>query len=95
MSNGATEALERREPTAVVSGSGSESSVVSNSSADEVVTHDEGEVTLIAAADVRLAMPPRDFGENFVGAVVVDQLGNVLGIMHSPHDLEVLESTPR
>lgn len=34
--------------------------------------------------------PPRDFGEGFVGASVVDPFGNVLGIMHNPHYLEVL-----
>jgi len=34
--------------------------------------------------------PPRDFGENFVGAAVIDPFGNVLGIMHNPHYLEVL-----
>jgi catechol 2,3-dioxygenase-like lactoylglutathione lyase family enzyme len=39
--------------------------------------------------------PPRDFGENFVGATVVDPFGNILGIMHNPHYLEVLERTPR
>jgi len=35
--------------------------------------------------------PPRDFGENFVGAAVIDPFGNVLGIMRNPHYLEVLE----
>jgi len=35
--------------------------------------------------------PPRDFGENFVGAAVIDPFGNVLGIMHNPHYVEVLE----
>ena len=35
--------------------------------------------------------PPRDFGENFVGAAVIDPFGNVLGIMTNPHYLEVLE----
>ena len=34
--------------------------------------------------------PPRDFGENFVGAAVIDPFGNVLGIMHNPHYIEVL-----
>ena len=36
--------------------------------------------------------PPRDFGENFVGAAVIDPFGNVLGIMHNPHYIEVLET---
>jgi len=35
--------------------------------------------------------PPRDFGENFVGAAVIDPFGNVLGIMYNPHYIEVLE----
>jgi predicted enzyme related to lactoylglutathione lyase len=35
--------------------------------------------------------PPRDFGEDFVGAAVIDPFGNVLGIMRNPHYLEVLE----
>jgi len=35
--------------------------------------------------------PPRDFGENFVGAAVIDPFGNVLGIMTNPHYLEVLD----
>lgn len=35
--------------------------------------------------------PPRDFGENFVGAAVVDPFGNILGIMSNPHYLEVVE----
>lgn len=39
----------------------------------------------------RLHHPPRDFGEGFVGASVIDPFGNVLGIMHNPHYLEVLE----
>lgn len=37
--------------------------------------------------------PPRDFGEGFIGASVVDPFGNILGIMHNPHYLEVLGST--
>ena len=35
--------------------------------------------------------PPRNFGENFVGAAVVDPFGNILGIMGNPHYVEVLE----
>ncbi len=35
---------------------------------------------------------PRDFGEGFIGASVVDPFGNILGIMHNPHYLEVLGS---
>jgi predicted enzyme related to lactoylglutathione lyase len=36
---------------------------------------------------------PRDFGEGFIGASVVDPFGNSLGIMYNPHYLEVLGST--
>ena len=36
--------------------------------------------------------PPRDFGEGFIGASVVDPFGNILGIMYNPHYLEVLGS---
>jgi predicted enzyme related to lactoylglutathione lyase len=34
--------------------------------------------------------PPREFGEGFVGATVIDPFGNVLGIMYNRHYLEVL-----
>jgi predicted enzyme related to lactoylglutathione lyase len=36
--------------------------------------------------------PPRDFGQGFVGASVIDPFGNILGIMNNPHYLEVLNS---
>lgn len=39
--------------------------------------------------------PPRDFGEGFVGAAVLDPFGNVLGLMHNPHYLDVLATTGR
>lgn len=34
---------------------------------------------------------PREFGDGFVAAAVVDPFGNALGIMRNPHYLEVLE----
>lgn len=37
--------------------------------------------------------PPRDFGEGFIGASVIDPFGNILGIMHNPHYLEVPATT--
>lgn len=37
--------------------------------------------------------PPRDFGEGFIGASVVDPFGNILGVMYNPHYLEILRST--
>ncbi|HYO30690.1 MAG TPA: VOC family protein [Thermomicrobiales bacterium] len=39
--------------------------------------------------------PPRDFGEGFIGASVIDPFGNILGIMDNPHYLEVLGATGR
>lgn len=53
-----------------------------------------------AAIDRLLAMgatphqPPRDFGEGFIGASVVDPFGNILGLMYNPHYLEVLGRIP-
>ena len=38
--------------------------------------------------------PPRHFSEGFVGASVVDPFGNILGIMHNPHYLDVLRRIP-
>ena len=35
--------------------------------------------------------PPTDRSEGFVTASVVDPFGNILGIMHNPHYLEVLK----
>lgn len=34
--------------------------------------------------------PPRQFGEGFIGASVIDPFGNILGIMFSIHYLDVL-----
>jgi hypothetical protein len=31
---------------------------------------------------------PRDFGEGFIGASVIDPFGNILGLMFNPHYLE-------
>jgi predicted enzyme related to lactoylglutathione lyase len=36
--------------------------------------------------------PPRDFGEQFIGATVIDPFGNILGIMDNPHYREVRAS---
>ncbi|MDA3648096.1 VOC family protein [Saccharopolyspora indica] len=37
---------------------------------------------------------PRDRGEGFITATVVDPWGNVLGVMHNPHYLAVLGENP-
>ncbi|MBC7594840.1 MAG: VOC family protein [Kineosporiaceae bacterium] len=39
--------------------------------------------------------PPTDRSEGFVTASVVDPFGNILGIMHNPHYLEVLKNFSR
>ncbi|SMH48978.1 hypothetical protein SAMN06295885_3167 [Rathayibacter oskolensis] len=52
---------------------------------------------LAAVYDTVIAMgaveyqPPTDREDGFVTAAVVDPFGNVLGLMHNPHYLEVLE----
>jgi predicted enzyme related to lactoylglutathione lyase len=38
--------------------------------------------------------PLRDFG-GFIVASIIDPFGNILGLMHSPHYLEVLQATSR
>jgi predicted enzyme related to lactoylglutathione lyase len=38
---------------------------------------------------------PRDRGEGYITASVVDPFGNILGIMYNPHYLEVLGSTKK
>ena len=37
---------------------------------------------------------PREFGEGYVGATVVDPFGNLLGVMQNVHYLEVLGRIP-
>lgn len=44
----------------------------------------------LVAMGARPFHPPRDFGEGFIGATVIDPFGNVFGIMHNPHYLAVL-----
>jgi predicted enzyme related to lactoylglutathione lyase len=39
-----------------------------------------------------LFQPARGFGDGFTGASVVDPFGNILGLMHNAHYLEVLEA---
>ncbi|MGC4190738.1 MAG: VOC family protein [Thermomicrobiales bacterium] len=53
---------------------------------------DDVPVTLarLEAMGATIHHPPRDFGEGFIGAAVVDPFGNILGIMHNPHYLDVL-----
>lgn len=58
---------------------------------------DDVPVTLnrLVSLGATLHHPPRDFGEGFVGAAVIDPFGNVLGIMDNPHYLDVLATTGR
>src|SRR5262245_40533416 len=39
--------------------------------------------------------PPRDRGEGFVTASVIDPFGNVLGVMYNPHYLQVRDGQGR
>lgn len=50
----------------------------------------EGTLEQLVAMGARELHPPRDFGAGFVGASVVDPFGNIFGIMHNPHYLEIL-----
>lgn len=50
----------------------------------------QGTLDRLVSLGARPHHPPRDFGEGFVGATVIDPFGNVLGIMYNPHYLEVL-----
>lgn len=52
----------------------------------------EGLLERLQQMGAKLHHPPRDFGEGFVGASVIDPFGNILGIMRNPHYLEVLEA---
>ena len=46
----------------------------------------------LVALGATVYQPPRDFGEGFIGASVIDPFGNILGIMYNPHYLDVLQS---
>jgi predicted enzyme related to lactoylglutathione lyase len=47
-------------------------------------------VDRLVAMGAKVLEAPRDFGEGFIGASVVDPFGNILSVMHNPHYLEVL-----
>lgn len=55
---------------------------------------DDAEATVARLVEMGATVhqPPRDFGTGFIGASVIDPFGNVLGVMHNPHYLEVLGS---
>ena len=55
---------------------------------------DDIEATLqrLLALGAQQLQAPRDFGEGFIGATVLDPFGNVLGLMYNPHYLAVLHS---
>ena len=50
-------------------------------------------VDRLVSMGARVIEAPRDFGEGFIGALVVDPFGNILAVMHNPHHLEVLART--
>ena len=47
----------------------------------------------LTALGATVHQPPRDFGDGFVGASVIDPFGNILGIMYNPHYLDVLKTS--
>lgn len=75
--------------------------------ADDVETGPAGVVTYWHVDDVQESLdrllslgakehePPREFGQGFVGASVVDPFGNILGIMYNRHYLDVLHSVEK
>jgi predicted enzyme related to lactoylglutathione lyase len=46
----------------------------------------------LVALGATVYQPPRDFGEGFIGAAVLDPFGNILGLMYNPHYLAVLNA---
>jgi predicted enzyme related to lactoylglutathione lyase len=50
----------------------------------------EATVERLVQLGAKQVQAPRDFGEGFIGATVQDPFGNVLGLMHNPHYLAVL-----
>jgi hypothetical protein len=56
VSTGGSDELVRREPTALVTGSGTGASVVAAPAVGDIVTRDEGDVTLVEAGAIRLAI---------------------------------------
>src|SRR5688500_5096334 len=47
-------------------------------------------VDRLVSLGARVLEAPRDFGEGFIGASVIDPFGNILVVMRNPHYLEVL-----
>jgi len=50
-------------------------------------------VDRLVSMGAKVIEAPRDFGEGFIGASVVDPFGNILAVMRNPHYLEVLART--
>jgi predicted enzyme related to lactoylglutathione lyase len=50
-------------------------------------------VERIVSMGARVLEAPRDFGEGFIGASVVDPFVNILAVMRNPHYLEMLAQT--
>ena len=49
----------------------------------------EGTLDMLAAKGAKRYQEPRDFGEGFVGASVIDPFGHILAVMNNPHYLKV------
>lgn len=50
----------------------------------------QGMVDRLVGMGATVHEEPQDRGEGFVTATVVDPFGNLLGVMHNPHYLEIL-----
>ena len=77
----------------VLGGGGAPGSATTNPAGVIAYWHvDDVPATLerLVALGATVYQPPRDFGQGFIGASVIDPFGNVLGIMYNPHYLEVL-----
>lgn len=53
----------------------------------------QGTLDGLVAKGAKLHHPPRDFGQGFVGASVIDPFGNILGLMCNPHYREIREAS--
>lgn len=52
----------------------------------------EAQFNRLIALGAKTDQPPRDFGQGFVGASVIDPFGHILAVMNNPHYRKVLEA---
>jgi predicted enzyme related to lactoylglutathione lyase len=51
----------------------------------------EGTLDMLTGKGAARYQEPRDFGEGFIGAAVIDPFGHILAVMNNPHYLKVHE----